>query len=476
MLVFDVAPTSFPTQRFQREAKIWSTLIHVPFYGLHNISSNTHLVSPWIERGDLFTFLRHRLAYFGRGRPPASGKPRAAFYDFEETLTVHGIASVLAYLHTRGVIHGDLKAPNILLGDHLTLLLCDFGISKNTEFNIMSSGLRGCGTLRWKSPELTLVEEPRKSEKSDIYAFAMTIVEILTGEVPFRQYTDSGVHMAYGRGWRPPFEPISRNGTDYTPLWELAAACWQTDPIERLTTDEVVKTLSLVPGRPGVAADDPGCHMNGECNMYSQLADDPSNSLALHQDTELGNPCSNDGICANRSTDGATSDTPSPLSLPSHDGTKCITAGDAVSRDGQEGAVSDNDTTSLGAKGKATTQPCLKSHHGGDYSAMLHRHHSQTIGGPKYTEITRVKALLPLQEVEKALRIEYASFLPGFSDSSHPSIPRNFSRRYYTGIPGNSDSDQFSARPKHHTAALEYSGVYSSPRWGSNANHRIQNL
>ncbi|KAG9001979.1 hypothetical protein FRB94_004184 [Tulasnella sp. JGI-2019a] len=68
-------------RRFRREAKIWSALIHVnilPFYGLHDISSDTHPVSPWIESGDLSAFLDGRLSYFEKGQLPASDSIRAA--------------------------------------------------------------------------------------------------------------------------------------------------------------------------------------------------------------------------------------------------------------------------------------------------------------------------------------------------------------------------------------------------------------
>lgn len=92
---------------------------------------------------------------------------------------ITGIASGLAYLHSRNVIHGDLKAANILLDDALNPKICDFGMAKvlHTEYELTSAALKGGGSWRWMSPEL-IEEESKKTTESDIYAFGMTIAEV----------------------------------------------------------------------------------------------------------------------------------------------------------------------------------------------------------------------------------------------------------------------------------------------------------
>ncbi|KAG8995177.1 hypothetical protein FRB93_001210 [Tulasnella sp. JGI-2019a] len=237
-------------RRYEREAKIWASLFHaniLPFYGLIEISSEAYLVSPWMELGDLSKFTKARLQYLDN---PLEFEEREtpkichAFSTFDEAATIHGIASGLAYLHTHNVIHGDLKAANVLLDDLLNPLICDFGLTKNDEWNVTSPGLKGSGTARWKSPGLT--DDLPKTKKTDIYAFGMTIVEVLTGDVPFPNLPGSHqVYMAVAKGRRPPFEPLTRDGRNFKPLWELAASCWQNEADNRPAADDVLGRLAF---------------------------------------------------------------------------------------------------------------------------------------------------------------------------------------------------------------------------------------
>lgn len=84
-------------------------------------------------------------------------------------------AQAVAYLHARGIVHGDIKAANILISADHHVLLCDFGLSKLKDATT-STDQRGAGTLRWQSPEV-LEGGPRTFE-SDVYAYGMTICEV----------------------------------------------------------------------------------------------------------------------------------------------------------------------------------------------------------------------------------------------------------------------------------------------------------
>lgn len=84
-------------------------------------------------------------------------------------------AEAVYYLHKKGIVHADIKASNILIDDHGHSLLCDFGLTKMTQSRT-STSMRGAGTVRWQSPELW--NDAPKSAETDVYAFAMTIVEV----------------------------------------------------------------------------------------------------------------------------------------------------------------------------------------------------------------------------------------------------------------------------------------------------------
>ncbi|KAG8872350.1 hypothetical protein FRB98_009657, partial [Tulasnella sp. 332] len=167
-------------RRLKREGKLWSDLRHVnilPFYGLMDILDETYLVSPWVKYGDLSKFVPARMRY--RALPEVEkgqDGDRLVFEAFDELKVVHGIASGIAYLHSRQVIHGDIKAANILLDHELVPALCDFGMTKVLDgMSATSTAMKGAGSVPWMSPEL-LDNEPRSAE-SDIYALGVTIGE-----------------------------------------------------------------------------------------------------------------------------------------------------------------------------------------------------------------------------------------------------------------------------------------------------------
>lgn len=103
--------------------------------------------------------------------PESSASVRGS--DFLEQ--IYEIAEGLAYLHERGVIHGDIKGMNVLISAHLRVLVCDFGLAKAAN-SATATSLVGVGSLRWQAPEL--LGGGTKTEKSDVYAFGITVAEV----------------------------------------------------------------------------------------------------------------------------------------------------------------------------------------------------------------------------------------------------------------------------------------------------------
>lgn len=73
------------------------------------------------------------------------------------------------------VIHGDIKAANVLISDKFHALVCDFGLSRPADTNTATTQ-HGHGSTPWMSPEL--LNEERKSFASDVWAFGMLIYEV----------------------------------------------------------------------------------------------------------------------------------------------------------------------------------------------------------------------------------------------------------------------------------------------------------
>ncbi|KAG8984489.1 hypothetical protein FRB94_009977 [Tulasnella sp. JGI-2019a] len=172
-------------KRISREATIWYPLRHISvleFLGVADISGATYLVSLWMELGDLRSFVTSRLEFLQSGLG-GLGLRASLYKRFKEQAVITGIASGLAYLHTNNVIHGDLKAANILLDNLLQPKICDFGLTKvlHSGYDLTSKALKGAGSCRWMSPELLIGGDSAvKTAASDIYAFGIVIAEVLS--------------------------------------------------------------------------------------------------------------------------------------------------------------------------------------------------------------------------------------------------------------------------------------------------------
>lgn len=88
----------------------------------------------------------------------------------------------MVHLHKKGIIHGDIKAANVLLSKDVRPLLCDFGLSRAVDLST-STSLQGQGSIRWMSPEL-LSEGGGKTFASDAWAFGMLIYEVRQSLLP----------------------------------------------------------------------------------------------------------------------------------------------------------------------------------------------------------------------------------------------------------------------------------------------------
>ncbi|KAG8898723.1 hypothetical protein FRB99_007195, partial [Tulasnella sp. 403] len=170
----------------------------------------------------------------------------------EDRKKLRQIASALVYLHERKLIHGDIKAQNILISGSNDAKLCDFWLSKLDSTQTVA-GQKGLGPLRFQSPERWVGEG--RTTKSDVYAFGMTIYQVLSGQLPFfecQSHMDI-YHRAVEEDERPPCLPeVGPTGKLYTPLWTIAERCWHKNPADRPTMRDVEQQLEVLPANgPG---------------------------------------------------------------------------------------------------------------------------------------------------------------------------------------------------------------------------------
>ncbi|MBF6221300.1 protein kinase [Nocardia abscessus] len=93
------------------------------------------------------------------------------------------VASALIVAHQAGIVHRDVKPGNILLDDHGTVKITDFGISRATgDVTLTETGLI-CGTAAYLAPEVARGSDP--SPASDVFALGATLFHALEGEPPY---------------------------------------------------------------------------------------------------------------------------------------------------------------------------------------------------------------------------------------------------------------------------------------------------
>jgi len=91
----------------------------------------------------------------------------------------------MAYLHSRKVIHRDLKTHNLLIDEYWNVKVADFGLSR---FMIdLDTTMTACGTPSWAAPEV--LRKQHYSQKADIYSFGICLWEMVTRLRPYANLT-----------------------------------------------------------------------------------------------------------------------------------------------------------------------------------------------------------------------------------------------------------------------------------------------
>jgi len=155
----------------------------------------------------------------------------------------------LHYLHSRNIVHGDLRGTNIFIDDQWHVRLADFGLAGFADATLVTHTSNNAGSIRWMAPELHNPEifdlkELRRTAASDVYAFACVVLEIYTGNYPFSDTPRDGtVILKVMQGQRPIRPMVDTGKTVSDDLWCLIELCWQQAPSDRPQMLSVVERL-----------------------------------------------------------------------------------------------------------------------------------------------------------------------------------------------------------------------------------------
>lgn len=166
-----------PKKDFAKEAKKFSNIRHPNVVALRGYywGPTQHeklILSDYISPGSLSSFLYDRP---GRKGPPLTWPQRLKI--------AVDVARGLNYLHfDRALPHGNLKANNILLdGSELNGRVGDYCLHRLMTQAGTIEQILDAGVLGYRAPELAASKKPLPSFKSDVYAFGVILLELLTG-------------------------------------------------------------------------------------------------------------------------------------------------------------------------------------------------------------------------------------------------------------------------------------------------------
>jgi serine/threonine protein kinase/ankyrin repeat protein len=149
-------------------------------------------------------------------------------------------AAGVLHLHCQGVIHRDLSARNLLVDSTGAVRVADFGFARIKDDNL-SKGytVQHVGPIKWMSPEALRLK--KFSEKSDVFAFGVTMWEIIKGQRPWPGKDSMDVVFRVCSGERMKLPENCPNDT----IPNLIALCWSQEERERPTMKELLNELDL---------------------------------------------------------------------------------------------------------------------------------------------------------------------------------------------------------------------------------------
>ena len=149
------------------------------------------------------------------------------------------VARALVGLHGVDIRMQDLKPSNLLLDDQGVPVVSDFGIAKieGATFNSILSKAGGGGTSNFMAPEL--FEEENITNKVDIWSWAVVLVQMLSGQMPWAGKSQIFIGRAVvDRKQTPTIPPKAPKE-----LASILTSCFAFDPAQRPTATQLVEAL-----------------------------------------------------------------------------------------------------------------------------------------------------------------------------------------------------------------------------------------
>lgn len=186
-------------QRFLREARLTSQLIHptiIPIYSIHESTNLTYYTMPYLEGETLRQIFRK-----ARERERQPELPKDPHTSIPALIRIFlQVCQAVAYAHSHGVLHRDLKPENFIVGKYGEVLILDWGLAKMVNEESDDEDIKDAeisvqphvtkigkvvGTIAYMAPERALGKPA--TIQTDIYSLGVVLYQILTLELPFHR-------------------------------------------------------------------------------------------------------------------------------------------------------------------------------------------------------------------------------------------------------------------------------------------------
>lgn len=226
----------------EREISVLKGVRHpliVGFVGVCLHETGLYIVTEFIDGGDVRNLIKDNDV------------------DWERKIQIaEDLAKSMFYLHSKKIIHRDLKCKNLLIGLDGRVRLCDFGFARLSDAfdDPVAAGLPAaaggdraramtiCGTPGFVAPEIMLGRE--YDAKCDMFSYGNVLAELVTEKRPGREFWKRAADTQYVLD----FQQLRDMATPTTPkdFVELAIRCCAYKPEERPDFPEILAALKLI--------------------------------------------------------------------------------------------------------------------------------------------------------------------------------------------------------------------------------------